>query len=144
MREDELFGQARSGTFGGQFNFADDNLHPNRTGYAWSNAVLGQVRSYTESMGRVPDDRRQKTWAWYVQDTWKITPKITLDYGVRMYKWGQAIAQGGEARRSARSASIRPGAATRRCSSGRCSVGTTRVARRIRARARSCRQPSSA
>ena len=34
MREDELFGQARSGTFGGQFNFADDALHPNRTGYA--------------------------------------------------------------------------------------------------------------
>ena len=32
MREDELFSQARSGIFGGQFNFADDNLHPNRTG----------------------------------------------------------------------------------------------------------------
>jgi hypothetical protein len=96
MREDELFSQARSGTFGGEFNFADDGQHPNRTGYAWANAVLGQVRSYQESMGRVPDDRRQKTWAWYVQDTWKITPKITLDYGLRMYKWGQAIAQGGE------------------------------------------------
>ena len=61
MREDELFSQARSGTFGGQFNFADDALHPNRTGYAWANAVLGQVARYTESMGRVPDDRRQKT-----------------------------------------------------------------------------------
>ena len=74
----------------------DDALHPNRTGYAWANAVLGQVRSYQESMGRVPDDRRQKTWAWYVQDTWKPTPKITLDLGLRMYKWGQALAQGGE------------------------------------------------
>jgi hypothetical protein len=96
MREDELFSQARSGTFAGQFNFADDNLHPNRTGYAWANAVLGQVRSYQESMGRVPDDRRQRTWAWYLQDTWKVTPKITMDIGLRMYKWGQAVAQGGE------------------------------------------------
>ena len=96
MREDELFSQARSGTFGGQFNFADDALHPNRTGYAWANAVLGQVARYTESMGRVPDDRRQKTWAWYVQDTWKPTTKITLDLGLRMYKWGPALAQGGE------------------------------------------------
>jgi hypothetical protein len=96
MREDELFSQARSGTFGGQFNFADDALHPNRTGYAWANAVLGQVARYTESMGRVPDDRRQKTWAWYVQDTWKPTSKITLDLGLRMYKWGPALAQGGE------------------------------------------------
>src|SRR5688572_19483997 len=97
MREDEFFGQARSGTFAGQFNFADDNNHPNRTGYAWSNAVLGQVTRYVESMGRVPDDRRQKTWAWYVQDTWKITPKLTMDYGLRMYKWGQNKQAGGEA-----------------------------------------------
>ena len=78
-------------------NFADDALHPNRTGYAWANAVLGQVARYTESMGRVPDDRRQKTWAWFVQDTWKPTSKITLDLGLRMYKWGPALAQGGEA-----------------------------------------------
>ena len=97
MREDELFSQARSGTFGGQFNFADDALHPNRTGYAWANAVLGQVARYTESMGRVPDDRRQKTWAWFVQDTWKPTTKLTFDLGLRMYKWGPALAQGGEA-----------------------------------------------
>ena len=97
MREDELFGQARSGTFAGQFNFADDGLHPGRTGYAWSNAVLGQVARYTESLGRVPDDRRQQTWAWYVQDTWKITPKLTMDIGLRMYKWGQNLSQGGEA-----------------------------------------------
>jgi hypothetical protein len=96
MREDELFSQARSGTFGGQFNFADDNQHPNRTGYAYSNAVLGQVARYVESMGRVPDDRRQRTWAWYLQDTWKVTPKLTMDIGLRVYKWGQAIAQGGE------------------------------------------------
>ena len=27
MREDELFGQARSGIFGGEFNFADDTQH---------------------------------------------------------------------------------------------------------------------
>ena len=72
MREDEVFGQARSGIFAGQFNFADDDIHPNRTGYAYANAVLGQVTQLSESMGRVPDDRRQKTWAWYVQDTWKI------------------------------------------------------------------------
>ena len=96
MREDELFSQARSGTFAGEFSFADDTQHPNRTGYAWANAVLGQVRSYQESMGRVPDDRRQRTWAWYLQDTWKVTPKLTMDIGLRMYKWGQALAQGGE------------------------------------------------
>jgi hypothetical protein len=97
MREDEQFGQARSGIFAGQFNFADDNQHPNRTGYAYANAVLGQIRSYQESLGRVPDDRRQKTWAWFAQDTWKVRPNVTLDVGLRMYKWGVAFPMGGEA-----------------------------------------------
>lgn len=97
MREDELFGQARSGTFGGLFNFSDDGNDPLSTRYAYANAITGHVRSYTESLGRVPDDRRQRTWAWYGQDTWKIHPKVTLDVGVRMYKWGPPVAQGGEA-----------------------------------------------
>ena len=109
MREDEFTGQARSGTFAGQFNFQDDGLHPGRTGYAWSNALLGQVARYTESLGRVPDDRRQRTWAWYVQDTWKLTPKLTLDIGLRMYKWGQNKTQAGEASAFGQERLIRPG-----------------------------------
>jgi hypothetical protein len=55
------------------------------------------VARYTESLGRVPDDRRQQTWAGFVQDTWKISPKLTMDIGLRMYKWGQNLSQGGEA-----------------------------------------------
>jgi hypothetical protein len=97
MHENELFGQARSGVFGGEFNFAHDGNDPTSSGYAFANALLGHVRSYTESMGRVPDDRRQKAWAWFVQDTWKINPKLTLDYGVRMYKWAAPLTMAGEA-----------------------------------------------
>jgi hypothetical protein len=97
MREDELFGQARSGTFGGSFNFAQDGNDPGTTGYAYSNAAIGHVTSYTESLGRVPDDRRQRTWAFFGQDTYKIHPKVTLDIGLRMYKWNPPVAQGGEA-----------------------------------------------
>jgi carboxypeptidase family protein len=96
LREDELFGQARSGTFAGEFDFAEDANDPLNAGYAYANAVLGHARSYTESLGRVPDDRRQKTWAWFVQDTWKIHRKLTLDIGLRMYKWGPPLAMAGE------------------------------------------------
>ena len=97
MREDEMFGQARSGVFGGEFNFAHDANDPLSTQYAYSNAILGHVFRYTESMGRVPDDRRQKAWAWFVQDTWKVNPKLTLDVGVRMYKWAVPLTMAGEA-----------------------------------------------
>jgi large subunit ribosomal protein L17 len=48
MREDELFGQARSGIFGGEFNFADDAQHPTRTGYAYANALLGRCNELTQ------------------------------------------------------------------------------------------------
>jgi len=97
MREDEFFGQAASGIFPGQFNFANDGNDPGTTGYAYANAVLGHLQSYTESLGRVPDDRRQRTWAWYAQDTYKINHAITLDYGLRMYKWAPPLSQGGTA-----------------------------------------------
>ncbi len=86
MRERENFGQARSGLFAGEFSFANDTANPNNVGFAYANAYLGQVTSYTESMGRPGDNRRQTTYAWYVQDTWKVHPKLSMDVGLRMYK----------------------------------------------------------
>jgi hypothetical protein len=96
LREDELFGQARSGTFAGEFNFQDDANDPGRTGYAYANAAIGHVRSYLESLGRVPDDRRQKTWAFFGQDTFKVNRNLTFDVGLRVYKWGAPVAMAGE------------------------------------------------
>ena len=97
MSEYEGFGQARASIFGGAFNFANDGADPGTTGYAYANAVLGHARDYTESLGKPPDDRRQLTWAWYGQDTWRIHPKVTLDIGIRMYKWAPPLQAGGEA-----------------------------------------------
>jgi hypothetical protein len=87
MREREVFGQARAGIFGGEFNFRQDAADPMNTGYAFANAFIGHVTEYQESLGRRPDFRKQNTWAWFVQDTWKVNRKLTLDYGLRMYKW---------------------------------------------------------
>jgi hypothetical protein len=97
MREHERFGQARSGTFSGEFNFSNDNNDPGRTGYAFANAYIGHVQRYAESMGRVPDNRYQSTWAWFVQDTWKLHRRVTLDIGLRMYRWGFPLWGNGEA-----------------------------------------------
>jgi len=86
MRERENFGQARSGTFAGEFDFTNDGNNPINTGFALSNALLGVITKYTESMGRPGDDRRQTTYAWFAQDTWKPIQALTVDVGLRMYK----------------------------------------------------------
>ena len=97
LREHEQFGQAKSGTFAGEFSFANDGNDPLNAGYAYANAFLGHVTSYTESMGRVPDDRYQNTWAGYFQDTWKPNSHLTLDLGMRVYKWDTPYSKSGQA-----------------------------------------------
>jgi hypothetical protein len=69
--------------FPGNFDFATDANNPLDTGYAYANAVLGVFRNYTEATGR-PGDR---VWFsgtdWFVQDSWKVNRRLTLDYGLR-------------------------------------------------------------
>jgi hypothetical protein len=62
MRESEVFGQARSGVFAGEFDFAHNGSDADSTGYAYSNLYLGHVLSYTEDLGRAPNFRIQNTW----------------------------------------------------------------------------------
>src|SRR4051794_20077833 len=91
LREFERFGQARSGNFGGQFDFSNDGNDPLNAGFGFANAYLGHVTNYTEDMGRVPDNFYQATWAWFVQDTWKVRRNLTIDVGLRMYRWGRPL-----------------------------------------------------
>ena len=97
MREQERFGQARSGTFPGLFDFAHNSNDPGTTGYAFSNMYIGHVFNYQESLGRVPNNRYQTTWAFFAQDTWKVHRRVTLDIGLRFYKWTPPLNGGGEA-----------------------------------------------
>ena len=96
LREHERFGQARSSVFGGEFSFANDGNDPTNTGFAFANAFIGHVTSYTESLGRVPDNFYQATWAWFVQDTWRARRNLTIDFGLRMYRHGRPLWGGGE------------------------------------------------
>jgi hypothetical protein len=97
LREHERFGQARSGNFGGTFDFSNDGNDPLRTGFAFSNAFIGHVTNYTEDMGRVPDNFYQSTWAFYAADSWKARRNLTIDIGMRVYRWGYPLWGGGEA-----------------------------------------------
>ena len=84
-REASRFGQARSSTFAGQFDFGQDVNDPLATGYAFSNAYIGHFQKYTEGLGRPAQFARKNTWAVFAQDTWKVTRNLTMDIGLRVY-----------------------------------------------------------
>jgi len=51
-------------------------------GNAYASFLLGQADSASVNAVQDPQLRKQ-AWGLYLQDTWKITPKLTLDYGLR-------------------------------------------------------------
>jgi hypothetical protein len=71
--------------FNGLFDFSRNANNPLDTGYAYSNAALGVFSSYTETSKRVWYNMRSHTIEWFLQDTWKLTRRLTLDYGMRFY-----------------------------------------------------------
>jgi len=79
-----LFQQSgTSDTFSGSFAFGNDTQHPLNTGYAYANALLGYFNSYTEATNRSQYSPVTPILEFYVQDTWKALPRLTLDLGVR-------------------------------------------------------------
>ena len=70
-------------TFAGTLSFAKDVNNPNDSNYAYSNAMLGVVTTYTEASTRLRNETGHTLVEWYVQDTWKVTKRLSLDYGVR-------------------------------------------------------------
>lgn len=61
----------------GQFTFASTT-----TNNAMASFFLGYLSSFSQSAGQFQDNRAKFTGV-YIQDSWKATPRLTLDYGVR-------------------------------------------------------------
>ncbi len=78
--------EGEQGTYGGSYAFGRDANNPFDSNYAYSNAVLGNFASYTESATRPSNEGRKTTMGWFVQDTWKISRKLTMDVGIR-FAW---------------------------------------------------------
>jgi len=83
-----------SGVTGGKYSFASSqseasNGQPvspttgNSGGSAWGSFIEGVVSSYSNTPVQVPGYYRYKYWGAYVQDNWRVTPRVTLGLGVR-------------------------------------------------------------
>jgi Carboxypeptidase regulatory-like domain/TonB-dependent Receptor Plug Domain len=72
-------------TFAGSYDFSStDANNPLNTGYAYANALLGNFTTYTESTTRPGGGGLANVAEWFAQDTWRTTPKLTIDYGLRL------------------------------------------------------------
>jgi Carboxypeptidase regulatory-like domain/TonB-dependent Receptor Plug Domain len=95
--EHSRFGQAATSNFSGSLDFSNSSQDPTNTGFAFANAYIGHFASYTEDLGRGPDNSRRRTFAAFAQDTWKIRRNLTLDIGLRVYKVGWPLQSDGVA-----------------------------------------------
>lgn len=70
----------------GAFDFSSNVNNPGDTNYGFSNGLLGNFNNYTEPTNRFDYDPTANVVDWYAQDQWKMTTKLTLDYGMR-FMW---------------------------------------------------------
>ncbi|MEO7272710.1 MAG: carboxypeptidase regulatory-like domain-containing protein [Vicinamibacterales bacterium] len=90
-RNSEGKGGVGGGSWSGDFNFGVDTSNPLDANYAYANALLGNINSYTETSGYADVRGQRPTAEAYVQDTWKPARNLTIDYGAR-FLWYRAWA----------------------------------------------------
>ena len=75
-----------STSYRGSWNFAVNSLNAGDTGDGYSNALIGNFNSYAEDSARLLFDLRYWNIEFYLQDNWRVTKRLTLDYGMRFYR----------------------------------------------------------
>jgi hypothetical protein len=77
-----------------QFTFSDSttsNINASKTGNSLASALLGLPATFTAQNPDFSEDFfSMALWSGYVQDTWRVLPKLTLNYGLR-YDYVPAI-----------------------------------------------------
>ena len=83
--EKSAVNESNGTSFNGTFAFDRDPNNPLDTGYAFSNALVGSVDSYTESNGHPGGHVHDLRVEWYAQDAWRVSRRFTIDAGIRFY-----------------------------------------------------------
>jgi hypothetical protein len=76
----------RANSFNGRFDFGRDVNNPGDANWPFATAMLGNFRSYTESSNKVRASGKSFLVEWFAQDTWKVSRRLTLNYGAR-FSW---------------------------------------------------------
>lgn len=66
--------------------FTHNPSNPNNAGHPFANALLGNLESLTNPNRDIFQGQYRNTNVeWFAQDNWKVTNRLTLDYGMRFY-----------------------------------------------------------
>ena len=76
-------GGVGAGPWAGQFTFSTDTNNPFDTNYSYANALIGSFQNYTEIDAFSEVRGKRYISEFYVQDTWKVNTRLTVDYGLR-------------------------------------------------------------
>ena len=76
-------GVGATGSYRGTVNFTNDANNPLDSGFGFANAALGVFSSYQQANRFLEGNYVYNNVEWYVQDNWKVSSKLTLDYGLR-------------------------------------------------------------
>jgi hypothetical protein len=77
-----------SGNYMGSYSFASSSTFPNNTQDGFANAYLGNFASYNEQ-ARTVQNTYATIFQFFVQDEWRVSRRVTVDYGVRAYYGGE-------------------------------------------------------
>jgi len=79
----------------GTFTTSVNSSNPNDSNWGYSNALLGNLNTYSQTTQLKNYLPRTNDIEWYYQDTWKLTPKLVLDLGIRnSYAMAQRLSAG--------------------------------------------------
>ena len=70
-------------TFQGYVDFGNNTNNTLDSGFGYANAALGIFNQYQQASKFIEGDYLYNQIEFYVQDTWKVTNRLTLDYGMR-------------------------------------------------------------
>ena len=80
------YGSRSGASPSGHFDFTRNPNNPGDANWPYATALLGNFNSYTESSARTNGTGRLWNADWFAQDTWKVTSRLTLGYGLR-FSW---------------------------------------------------------
>ena len=81
--ESQRKSQTPYGDVNSSIQFGRDSGNPGDTNWAFSNALIGTFQTYTQLQKYVQGNYLYHNVEWYGQDSWKLRPNLTFNYGMR-------------------------------------------------------------